>query len=509
VGRADGVSDDDKETLLSFLSGKSSYAPKSGEITGILKQMGDSFAKNLKEATDAEETAIKEHEALVAAKKHEINALTSSIEAKLQQIGDLGVSVVSMKADFEELNGSLLEDKQLLADLTKGCSTKDEEYESRVKTRNEELAAIAETIKILNDDDALELFKKTLPAPSASLVQVQVSQRELRERAMSLIQKAGGSRLGFLVLALRGKKIGFAKVISMIDEMIKQLKKEGTDDADKKEYCEAQFDAAEDKTKALKRKTSDTETSIDSAKEEIAALAQGIAEAEASIKELDEQVREATEIRKEENEEFKALMQTNKAAKELLLFAKNRLNKFYNPKLYNPPAKEELSSQGAIERDMTFVQVSQRRSTMAPPPETWDAYAKKSEESNGVISMIDLLVQDLDKDMSEAEVEEKNAQELYDKTVADARTDRVGLSKSLKMKTSDKADLTVDLEGLEDAKKSLAKETMANDKYTGDLHAECDWLLKYFDVRAEARSGEVDALTKAKAVLSGADYSMF
>merc|ERR1719395_492670 len=149
--------------------------------------------------------------------------------------------------------------------------------------------------------------------------------------------------------------------------------------------------------KELKHSASGTATAIASAEEKISALAAEIAD-------------------------YKALVQSDSAANELLLFAKNRLNKFYNPKLYKPPAKEELSAEGAIERDMSFVQLSlKRRSSIEPPPSTWDAYAKKSEESTGVVAMIDLLVQDMDKEMQEAEVEEKNAQEEYDKTVADAK----------------------------------------------------------------------------------------
>ncbi|CAK0812858.1 unnamed protein product, partial [Prorocentrum cordatum] len=153
------IGDDDKEVVMSFLSGRASYAPQSGEVTGILKQMGDDFMKSLKAAEDAEAAAVKEHEALVAAKKKEIGVLTASIEQKLALVGELGVSIVQMKADFEDTAGSLLEDKEMLADLRAGCSTKDAEYEARVKTRGEELLALAETIKVLNDDDALELFK--------------------------------------------------------------------------------------------------------------------------------------------------------------------------------------------------------------------------------------------------------------------------------------------------------------------------------------------------------------
>merc|ERR1711939_803558 len=62
-------------------------------------------------------------------------------------------------------------------------------------------------------------------------------------------------------------------------------------------------------------------------------------------KALDKSVAEATEQRKEENEDFTELMASDSAAKELLGFAKNRLNKFYNPKLYKPPPKRELSEE--------------------------------------------------------------------------------------------------------------------------------------------------------------------
>jgi septal ring factor EnvC (AmiA/AmiB activator) len=507
--------DDDREQLLSFLSGKEGYAPKSGEIVGILKQMGDDFSKELKGAEDAEATAVKDTEALIGAKTKEIETLTESIEAKLVKVGELGTSIASMKADFEDVAGSLLEDKKLLADLKDGCGTKDAEYAERVKTRNTELATLAETIKILNDDDALELFKKTLPAPSASLVQVQVSTSDLRARAVQALHQAHpverSSRLNFLVLALRGKKIGFDKVIAMIEDLVATLKKEQVDDDNKKEYCASSFDSSEDTKKELTRKLSDTEAAISSAEEGIMALVAEIKEAKTSIGELDNSVAQATALRKEQNEDFKALIQSDSAAKELLGFAKNRLNKFYNPKLYNPPAKVELSEMGAISRDMSLVQVSehsQHKSSVAPPPETWDAYAKKSEESTGVIAMIDLLVKDLDTEMTEAEVEEKNAQQEYDTWMADAKKDRTGLSKSLTEKTAAKADLEEDQEKMEDEKKATTAELMATDKFISNLHAECDWLVQYFDVRKAARAGEIDSLDKAKAVLSGADYSL-
>merc|ERR1719223_1948812 len=166
---------------------------------------------------------------------------------------------------------------------------------------------------------------------------------------------------------------------------------------------------------------------IAKAKELIATLTDEIAALTAGIVALDKSVAEATENRKQENEDYKALMAADTAAKDLMVFAKNRLNKFYNPDLYVAPPKRELSAGDRIYENMggelttaapggiadTGVAVlAQVKGSVAPPPPpaTWGAYSKKSEESTGVIGMIDLLIKDLDKEMTEASTEEKDSQ---------------------------------------------------------------------------------------------------
>merc|ERR1711972_1070652 len=133
---------------------------------------------------------------------------------------------------------------------------------------------------------------------------------------------------------------------------------------------------------------------------------------------------------------------------------------------------------------------------------------KKSEESTGVIAMIDLLIKDLDKEMTEAETEEKEAQADYETMMKESAEKRTTDTTSLTEKSETKADIEAELEAHGEAKASAEKELMAVLKYISSLHSECDWLLQYFDVRKEARTGEIDSLVKAKAVLSGADYSL-
>merc|ERR1712217_834884 len=234
--------------------------------------------------------------------------------------------------------------------------------------------------------------------------------------------------------------------MGMIDEMVDVLEKEQQADDNKKEYCAVQLDSSDDKKKSLERKVSDEESAISAAKEGIATLTDEIAALEAAIKDLYKSVAEATAQRKEEHVDFKDLMASDSAAKELLGTAKNRLNKFYNPKLFKPAAKRELDAEGRIYENMggeiatttpggiagtgvtVLAQVrvhdQSTRSAPAPPPASWGAYQKKSGESTGVMAMIDLLVKDLDKEMTEAETTEKDAQADYEEMMADSADKR-------------------------------------------------------------------------------------
>merc|ERR1719207_466755 len=217
----------------------------------------------------------------------------------------------------------------------------------------------------------------------------------------------------------------------MIDDMVTLLKKEQTTDDDKKEYCETLIDKTEDNLKELELTVSALGKAIADYKERIATLAEELAALEDGIKKLDKQVADATEERKEEHKENVETLANDNAAKEIIGIAKNRLNKFYNPKLYVAPPKRELSEEERITVNMggtlaptqppggiAGTGISALAQVAPPPPPSIGTYGKKSEEGNGVIAMIDLLVKDLTKEMTEADVNEKDAQADYEKLMA-------------------------------------------------------------------------------------------
>merc|ERR1719214_193162 len=526
------LSDVDRDTLTSFLAGGAGngerYVPQSGEIVGILKQMSDEMTKDLKEITEQENAAKANSEEMQAALVKEIAAHTKAIEEKTERIGNSAVENVNMKHDLELAQKAIVEDTKFLADLEKNCKTKEAEWTERTATRSEELLAIHETIKILNDDDALELFKKTLPTPS--LMQVDRRADEVRRRALKLVRGARASgtaprraNVDLIALALTGKKADFSIVIKMIDDLVALLAKEQADDDSKLAYCKEELDKVEDTIKELNLAIGDLEKSIADKDEALKTLASEIEALEDGIKALDKSVAEATEQRKAENAEYTELMSSDTAAKELIGFAKNRLQKFYNPTLYKAPPKRELSEEERIYSSMggelaptpapggiagtgiSAAQVSAHvQDAPPPPPETFGAYAKKTEESGGVIAMMDLLVKELDKEMQEATVEEKNAQEEYEGMMADSAAKRADDSKSITEKEAATADTQTMKEADEEAKASTTKELLAKGEYEQELHAECDWLMQNHALRKEARASEVDSLTRAKAVLAGA-----
>merc|ERR1719446_1527823 len=150
------LSEADRDVLASFLSnGQSSsegYDPASSEITGILKQMQETMSKDLAEAEESEAKAVSDFDALIAAKEKQVNTLTKEIESKMVRSGEAGVELTNQQEDLSDTKKSYAEDKKFLIDVTQDCQTKEAEKSKNDQLRADELLALADTIKILNDD---------------------------------------------------------------------------------------------------------------------------------------------------------------------------------------------------------------------------------------------------------------------------------------------------------------------------------------------------------------------
>jgi len=324
-----------------------------------------------------------------------------------------------------------------------------------------------------------------------------------------------------------GKKVSFDKVIKMMDDMVVLLKEEQKDDEAQKEWCETEFETSEDKEVELKHKLEGLTASIEEMTEGIKKLKEEIKALEDGIVALDKSVAEATETRKAEHEEFVTVAAQNNAAVQLLGVAENRLNKFYNPAAYKPPQRRELTEEeriyvqsgGADPRDAEEAAAAQtgiagtgvtvfQQGGAAPPPPPATAGAYKKKDAGGPTALIQKLSNELKMEIQANEMDEKNAQEDYEELMAESASKRAADSKTITEKETQKAGLEGELGTAKKDLKATSTDLMSLKEYVADLHGNCDFLLENFEVRKEARSGEIDAIGKAKAVLSGADYSL-
>eukprot|EP00929_Paragymnodinium_shiwhaense_P021706 TRINITY_DN14088_c0_g1_i1.p1 TRINITY_DN14088_c0_g1~~TRINITY_DN14088_c0_g1_i1.p1 ORF type:complete len:708 (-),score=296.93 TRINITY_DN14088_c0_g1_i1:159-2282(-) len=517
------LSDAERDLLSNFLSTSdgddeaAGYSSQGGEILGILKQLKESTEIDLQQAIKDEESAKKEFQALAEAKGSEISTLSKVIEDKSKRLGEVGTEIVTAEEDLDNTKRSLAEDQKFFADLTKDCTAQKDGWQVRLQTRQDELVAIQDTMKILNDGETANLFKGTFPTPS--LLQVRAATNAARHKAWSLLQvgaqsgaRSGDRRLKVLAMTLHGKHANFEKVLKMTENMVKVLKEEQQADDDKKAYCTKELDENEDKKKALENDISDLDKAIDAGKINIGTVTEEIGRIGKAIAQLDKEVAEATEIRKEENSAFLEEMSSSRAARDLLFIAKQRLAKFYNAKFAQmdaktAPAKNDVMQTFSFTQTGMMRRVHHRRAKPPPPPATFGDYNKDTQESKGVLGMIDTLLADLEKAETEAKAAEKQAQRTYEEFLSDSQELRREDSKIIAEKEGVKADAEAKLLRDQKMKKSKVSEAAATREFIANLHNQCDFLLQNYDFRKMARTSEIDSLHSARAVLSGADAS--
>jgi len=355
VSQSSQVDDFQRQGVMDLLQGKQT-AQSSGEITGMLKAMLEEMEGDLKSATADEASASKAFSDLSAAKNAEIASATSAIESKTKRAGEVAVEIVQTQDDVEDTEADVAETEAFLADLGKQCAAKKAAWGERQAMRAQEVDAISQAIKILNDDDALDLFKKTSPSFSQTgmgfLQKSSKSSKVLRAKGMLVslaqVSRSHQTQLSLIASALKSKSVDFSKITEKIDGMVDVLGKEQADDDSQKDFCDAEFE----KSAAEKKDTEDTLASLAASIEEMTAtvstLSSEIETLQAEIKALDKAVAEATEQRKEEHATFVQAQAENQAATQLVEAAKNKLNKFYRPNLYKAPERRELTEEEQI-----------------------------------------------------------------------------------------------------------------------------------------------------------------
>jgi len=461
------------------------YAPQSGEIFGIMKGMKESFEGNLANSQADEKEAVATFQQVKATKTEEISTAKTQVDNKKAELADTDETREQSKEDLEDTRRAVTADQAFLLDLQQRCGSMDKQFADRIKMRNEEMKAVGEALTILTDDDAHDLLSDSTRFVQVSMLTHRQTSRELAAKILrDAARKTASPELAMLATTLKDDV--FAKIKEVVEKLITQLEVEQKDDVEQRDVCIDTLNTNEKELAAKHSEKEDLETKIEELALFIEKTTDEVAVAKEEIAQTEVEMKKASENREKQNHDFQVTVRDQRATQELLAKALKKLADVYK-------------AAALVQEKATLSQHAGQA-----PPQGFGEY-KKAGGANGVMGMIENIVNESKQIETEAVAQETEAQKAYEAFIKDSNTaidalmranaDRTeALAKADAEKVRTEADLATANEAIDGL-----------DAFRIQTHSGCDFLLKNFEVRQASRTQEMEALTQAKAVMSGAE----
>jgi len=506
--------------ITTLLQADESTMGSTDTIIGILKQMSENFKQNLQEMIQDEEKAIAKFEELLASKNAEIGAAEKEVDSLKEQESANAQAAAQSKEELIKARNALATNTDRLVDLKKGCADKTAEYDTATKGRQLELEAIGQAIKILNDDDALDLFKKTLPSPS--LVQKDKSGED-DPAAQVWAQLDAPS---FVELSA---KPALAPVVKLVADMHTQLGAAQEDDDKQRDFCKDSI-AQNEKTKA--EKVGQVNLVVQFIKEltnEQSAIAEQIATLKSEIEKIEAAVKEATEQRESEKEIFTKTTAEQNAAIAIIEKAKEVLGKAFGPKSLVQMNTPKPTSDSDMENmlGLSFLQTKAPAKESAQDAELDNLLLQVGEDAGlvdnfgmkqqpaergkagaGIMAIMDEMKHDIELELADLKHNEDESQADFDKLSTESGKAVKNKKKEITGRSEAKAAVDEKISIQTGVKKGYDDEVTSLNEKLAALHEQCDFLLDNYEERKKARAQEMEGLSKSKAVLEGAKLEL-
>jgi len=469
-----------RKAVASFVQ---TLQPQSGEIFGIINGMKDSFENNLEQSQKEETANDNAYEDMKKAKTDEISSGKTQLDTKTQQLADTDEKNARSKQDLEDTQSTLEQDTVFLASLKTNCQDVDADFAERRKTRTMEIEAVGKALGFLTSDEAHDLFTRTF-----NFVQKQsVADIQKRAAVSKILMKAAKQSLNpqLAMLATRTRIAQFEVMKESLVKMIEPLIKEKAEEIAERDFCIAELNKNEKIAAGTERDKSDSASALEDSRMSIETLAREIAEVTQTIKDAELQFKRAGEDRENENHEFQITCADQRATQKLLYGALKALKSFYGSSL---------------------TQTSAHASTEQMPP--GPGFAKNTNKG-GIVGMVQGVIDDAQKLEAEAIRTEEEAAKAYEDFVKDTNDSFDIWRKSLSNKKAEKGKAEVEKAGFQVQFDTQVSELKQLSRSLDDLHAQCDFALKNFDLRQETRDEEIGALKQSIAILGGSSFGAF
>jgi len=484
---------------------KMKYKARSNDIVALLKKLQNEFQDNLAAAENAEAAAVSDYEKLKKSKEEMLGSAKEALEAMVKENGARGLSKTEAKEEVKALKTQVAADESFIEQVEAAYKEKKAEWEDRKTLRSEERVSISQALAVLHSDDARDTFKKSFESQGYALLQLHQGQHHPLQRIAALGQLrvlARKSRDPRLVLLSRSaaKADSIAKVIEMVDKLIATLQEQAEEDLNKKEECESERARLTRAAKLTSIAMDDLTDEIVSAKEKVKEINAQISEQDDVVAKAQDSIKDIVRQREDENMNYKKQKIDDLLAVKLvgqaLTILKEMQKKLAGGSLL------DVRRHGQHGKQPVDVVAGE---APPPPPATWDApYSGAEGETTGIVSLLELIEEDIHKDIKHADKEEEDAaaafkleKEELEKTIEAAKE---AINEYRKAKSSAEQE-AIDKETERGAKKGELDSTMAEIKaYTPG----CEFLLLNFETRLQKRTIESDGLKKAKLILESA-----
>jgi len=471
------------------------YSPASSTIMGILKDMYDTFVKNLESETDVESTAQKNYEDLMAVKEKEFATLSAELRQRTAEKAEAEAQLADASQELDDTTKQMKSDIDFFDTTKADCSAKADQWSERVRARTEELAGIDKAIDILTSDDAKALFGKAIKPGMETFLQMSSENTDTRKmKALELLkkhsQKAHSIRLAMIMAQLRSTTTGhFDEVISEIDTLLDTLKTEEKADITHRDWCKEETFKNEQEASRYEYKVSKTEAHEVKLTNQLEELEATLSKTVEEISATKDEIKQMEDERKEEHEAFKTAKEDDEGAVKLLEKAIESLSAFYKN---NPPEFIQKEDPEFGDED-------------TPPDATFTDKNKSSGESKGIVGIMTMLKEDLEAEISNGIKNEGEAHAAFETALGKSKN----VLKSLEeKKTNLKQSIVETNKNIDDANSDIDElnDLLGQEReYLAEIKPDCDWILEKFAERREKRTQEMDGLVDAKAMLSGAD----
>jgi hypothetical protein len=499
------------ETLKTFLTAKSngasflsipgfqSYAPQSGQIFGILEQLKKDFSDALKASQEEELKSKTEFEQLKAAKLEQIATAQKIIVECDAQIGALKEKHAILLEEYEDTQYQLGLDREFLADLKKKCAVSDEEFARRVKDRQTEIAAVEDTIKILNTDEMFDVSEQTVNKPTAFLQSRSSSKAQnLRRRQAAEVLKAAAARSTdttlaprLILLAASAQLDAFTKVKQSIDKLVKELTEQNAEEIQHRDWCIENLNTNKRDTEKAYDKKANLEAKIADLEKTIKTLTEDIATSTKAIAEMQQQMKTASEVREAENADYQQTINDQRLTQMILIKALERMKEVY-----------VLLQQGRQQPGAAHIATSGTHTDAGNGPAAFKTY-EENPAGKRVVALLEEVIAESKQMDDDAMTSEEDAQTAYEEFMKNSNTGITAHQTAITNMSEAKAKATEALILANSDFATTMKEIEDLFNLATDLHKSCDYILNNFDARQAARTAEINALNEAKNILSG------